>query len=96
MHELNDLQLPDWACDLLLALVIKKMRFKQDVEAAHILDFLAQSNETPLVRRLRVLITQLQGKSLSLAEITQLSEDFSVEEFKQIEARFASLSAKPL
>lgn len=95
MNDLNDLSLPDWAYDLLVAIAIKKMRFKQDVEAAHILDFLAQSNETPLVRRLRVLILQLQGKSLSLSEITQLSDDFSAEACKQIEARFASLSAKP-
>jgi hypothetical protein len=96
MNDLNDLQLPDWAYDLLLAIAIKKMRFKQDTEAEHILNFLSQSKDTPLVRRLRVLILQLQGKSLSLAEITQLPEDFSAAECKQIEARFVSLSAKPL
>jgi hypothetical protein len=29
MNDLNDLLLPDWAYDLLVAIAIKKMRFKQ-------------------------------------------------------------------
>ena len=94
MNDTHDLQLPDWAYDLLLAIAIKKIRFKQDAQAAQLLDFLAMSNETAVVRRLRVMILQLQGMSLSLADITRLSEDFSDSECKQIEARFASLALK--
>ncbi len=90
MNNPDDLKLPEWAQSLLLAMAVKKMRFKQDETALEILNFLMMSNPTYQVRILHLLLTITLGLNVSEAKLGSAKSELTDETFAQLYSRYCA------